>query len=314
MLQERKKFEFGPYVLDARGILLCDGVPVSLRPKQFCVLKALVDNAGDIVSYDDFLDTCWGEDKGGPENVTKAVSEIRSILTVGSGKYIETVSRRGYRFVAKVREVAWDSGSGDEHSTDASGQGGRSDAQDQAPSQTASTVVGGMSVTQHQRFLLICCLIYACHYVLTLLLEIAYKLNLYWKPVALVSPFLLCWILVTSVYGLRVAIGREDAGKGSGLAFGSSIFLGAAGIAMIAAWVVLPGVPITEAKFQTYSAPAAYLKDMEYIIPVALLFLLLPFHLISRLEREVGKGRSREVLRLLKGSRLGVVPRGAFFY
>lgn len=79
------------------------------------------------------------------------------------------------------------------------------------------------------------------------------------------------------------------------------------------AWFVLPDVPVTEAKFQTYAAPAAYLKDIAYILPLALLFLLVPFHLVAVLEQEIKQGRHEDVLKLLTGRKLSIRPAGTIY-
>lgn len=165
----------------------------------------------------------------------------------------------------------------------------------------------------HFWHMLASCSIYAIHYLIALLLEVAYKFDLYGTKAMVTAPLFFCWILATSVLGLAGALKVALKGKGYGLALGLSVFVGAAVIAFVGAWFVLPDVSVTEAKFQTYAAPAAYLKDIAYILPVALLFLLVPFHFVAILEQEVKQGGQGAVLELLTGGRLSIRPAGTIY-
>jgi DNA-binding winged helix-turn-helix (wHTH) protein/tetratricopeptide (TPR) repeat protein len=101
-------YEFGPFRLDpAQGILLRNGEPVWLTPKALEILGELVRNRGQIVGRDELIKTVWPDSFIEDNNVTQHVSTLRK--TLGEGKngppYIETFSKRGYRFIASVREV-----------------------------------------------------------------------------------------------------------------------------------------------------------------------------------------------------------------
>ena len=85
---------------DAR--LTCDGRPVALAPKPFEVLCALARTPGMLVTKNALLDAVWGH-RFVTESVLKsAISEVRAALgdNPKAPRYIETVSRRGYRFIA----------------------------------------------------------------------------------------------------------------------------------------------------------------------------------------------------------------------
>ena len=98
-------YKFGPYILDAEGdILLRDADKVTIRPKLLSVLLRLVEQPGELILKEQLLDEFWDEDLN-EENVTQTISEIRAILGGGRYEYIETVTRKGYRFVANVKEV-----------------------------------------------------------------------------------------------------------------------------------------------------------------------------------------------------------------
>src|ERR1041384_1363144 len=102
------RYEFGPFCLDkAEQVLTCDGVPVSLMPKTFEVLLALVENNGHVVSKDELMRAVWPDTHVEEANLTQNIFVLRKALGEGRAgrRYIETIPRRGYRFIADVREV-----------------------------------------------------------------------------------------------------------------------------------------------------------------------------------------------------------------
>ena len=85
---------------DAR--LTCDGRPIALAPKPFDVLCVLARAPRMLVTKNALLDAVWGH-RFVTESVLKsAISEVRAALgdDPKQPRYIETVSRRGYRFIA----------------------------------------------------------------------------------------------------------------------------------------------------------------------------------------------------------------------
>ncbi|MGH9752968.1 MAG: tetratricopeptide repeat protein, partial [Blastocatellia bacterium] len=102
------RFEFGPFRLDtAERLLLRDGEPVLLPPKAFDTLLVLVANRGHILRKDDLLNAVWPEAMVEENNLSQYVSALRKALgdDCNGQKYIETIPKLGYRFVARVMEV-----------------------------------------------------------------------------------------------------------------------------------------------------------------------------------------------------------------
>jgi TolB-like protein/DNA-binding winged helix-turn-helix (wHTH) protein/Tfp pilus assembly protein PilF len=105
----RHYYAFGPFRLDPGEHLLTeDGKPVPLPPKAFDMLVVLARNAGRLVDKDDLMKQLWPDTFVEEGNLTKHVSILRKALgEAGNGQeYIETVPKRGYRFVAGVSQVA----------------------------------------------------------------------------------------------------------------------------------------------------------------------------------------------------------------
>ena len=99
-------YEFGPFQLDPpERLLLCDRQPVPMPPKAFDLLVFLVERRGHLVEKDALLKAVWHGSFVEEGNLSVTVSVLRKALNDDRGqhKYIETVSKRGYRFVAEVR-------------------------------------------------------------------------------------------------------------------------------------------------------------------------------------------------------------------
>jgi DNA-binding winged helix-turn-helix (wHTH) protein len=77
---------------------------VQITPKAFDVLRYMVDNAGRLVTQDELLEALWPETYVNQEVLRKYVLEIRKVLGDRPEKpaFIETVTKRGYRFIAPV--------------------------------------------------------------------------------------------------------------------------------------------------------------------------------------------------------------------
>jgi TolB-like protein/Tfp pilus assembly protein PilF len=101
-------YRFGPFVLDVTDrSLKRDGVPVPLTPKLFDLLVALVEGAGRLVEKDALLKKVWPDVAVEEGNLTKGVFSLRQLLdSDDSSRYIETIPKRGYRFVAPVIAAA----------------------------------------------------------------------------------------------------------------------------------------------------------------------------------------------------------------
>lgn len=77
---------------------------VQITPKAFDVLRYMVENAGRLVTQDELLEALWSETYVNPEVLRKYILEIRKVLGDRPEKpeFIETVTKRGYRFIAPV--------------------------------------------------------------------------------------------------------------------------------------------------------------------------------------------------------------------
>ena len=105
----KKIFEFGPFRLDcAERVLLRDGQPVPITLKAFDVLMLLVEKNGHLVEKDELMNRVWAGSFVEEGNLKVTVSMLRKALEDNQqeNRFIETVPRRGYRFVASVTEVS----------------------------------------------------------------------------------------------------------------------------------------------------------------------------------------------------------------
>ncbi|MDQ6930504.1 MAG: winged helix-turn-helix domain-containing protein [Candidatus Eremiobacteraeota bacterium] len=98
-------FALGPYLLDAQRLLLMhEGQPLALGPKVVETLLALVERAGEVMTKGALLDRIWPEGYVEEANLAQNIYVLRKILALHwNEKPIETIPRRGYRFVAQVR-------------------------------------------------------------------------------------------------------------------------------------------------------------------------------------------------------------------
>ncbi|HKS81717.1 MAG TPA: tetratricopeptide repeat protein [Candidatus Acidoferrales bacterium] len=101
-------YEFGPFRLDAsQHLLFRNGDLISLPPKAAETLILLVNNRGRLVRKDAIMSAVWPDCFVEESNLTVQISILRKALGENNGtRYIETIPRRGYRFVAEVTVLA----------------------------------------------------------------------------------------------------------------------------------------------------------------------------------------------------------------
>src|SRR5262245_36939488 len=107
--QIRQLYEFGPFRLDVdERLLMRDGRMTPLPPKVFDTLLVLVENSGRVVSKDELMQSLWPDTFVEESNLTQNISQLRRALGDGAAgaQYIETIPKRGYRFVAGVQPLA----------------------------------------------------------------------------------------------------------------------------------------------------------------------------------------------------------------
>ena len=106
--QNKQVYEFGSFRLDStEHTLSLDGKIVPLTPKVFDTLLILIENNGHLVEKEELLEKLWADTVVEEGNLAKNISVLRKLLSEDGLKepFIETVPKRGYRFIAPVREV-----------------------------------------------------------------------------------------------------------------------------------------------------------------------------------------------------------------
>src|SRR5579871_462162 len=103
---------FPPFQLDTINQCLWrrrdkrDDERILLTPKSFGVLRHLVEHAGRLVTHDELLEAVWPGTYIQPQAIKKTIVDLRIALEDRAKKplFIETLHRRGYRFIAAVSE------------------------------------------------------------------------------------------------------------------------------------------------------------------------------------------------------------------
>src|SRR6266481_1449223 len=106
-LKSKHLYAFGSYRLDSVGrVLRRDGQPVTLPPKDLETLLVLVERAGHIVEKEELLEKVWPGVFVEEGNLARHIFNLRQVLgdSPDGRKYIETIPKRGYRFVAAMLE------------------------------------------------------------------------------------------------------------------------------------------------------------------------------------------------------------------
>jgi DNA-binding winged helix-turn-helix (wHTH) protein/tetratricopeptide (TPR) repeat protein len=110
-MPRKRLFVFDRYRLDPQERQLLLGTQlVPLPPKVFDLLAVLVQNAGRLLPKQDLLDRVWSGVAVEEGSLTRGISSLRTVLgSAADGRdYIQTVSKRGYRFISQVRETVDD--------------------------------------------------------------------------------------------------------------------------------------------------------------------------------------------------------------
>ncbi len=102
-----RPIRFGVYEVDLRtGELRRQGLRIKLQEKPFQVLAILLEHAGDIVTREELREKLWPEDTfvDFDNSLNTAMSKLREALgeSAGSPRYVETLPRRGYRFIGHI--------------------------------------------------------------------------------------------------------------------------------------------------------------------------------------------------------------------
>jgi DNA-binding winged helix-turn-helix (wHTH) protein len=104
--QTAASYEFGAFRLDPLARVLSLRVrPIALAPKPFDLLRLMVEHPGRVLPRDELIRELWPDTIVEEANLTFQVSTLRKALGEEGSKWIETVPKHGYRFMAPVREV-----------------------------------------------------------------------------------------------------------------------------------------------------------------------------------------------------------------
>ncbi len=305
-------YEFDNFRLDPlRRSLLHEGQPSPLTPTAFNLLLALVQNNGQIISKTKLIELVWADLFVTDNNFNVTLNAVRRALGESGHQphYIFKVPG-GYRFVADVRgidsklerpqssveELGLDVG---EVALEESGQDVR------APSRSSPSV--------HSGHVLISCAFYATLYAVSVFLEVAYEFDRFGRMAWKIAPIIFGWIMITSAGGLAADRKLTSRNRASGLLASTAIFLISAAVLFGVLARFLPSSPITQSTLQSYPAQAAYLKNTSYFLALGFIYMILPFHFIVTLDREIERGHHRQVLGLLTGDKLIAAPRGTIY-
>lgn len=108
----RQPFRLDGYLIDPqRNRVTGPEGETALQPKVIDVLCVLAERHGEVLSRDRLIDQVWGKEFGADESLTRAISQLRKVFddTRGEPRIIETISKRGYRLIARPVAVGSES-------------------------------------------------------------------------------------------------------------------------------------------------------------------------------------------------------------
>lgn len=103
------RYRFGPYIVERSAYrVLKDGAPLTLTPKLVDVLLHFVSRPSVLVTKDELLRALWPDVAVTDNALTQAISDLRQVLgdDAAAPQFIQTVARRGYRFIAEVEPLS----------------------------------------------------------------------------------------------------------------------------------------------------------------------------------------------------------------
>src|SRR2546423_5905155 len=149
--QVKQLFEFGPFRLDTgERVLLRAGALVPLTPKALDTLIALVRNGGHVMEKEELRKLVWPDTFVEEATLAQNVFTLRKALGNGQDdgqRYIETIPRRGYRFIAPVRELPYEEtatrapATSDEQKTSAQTEAASASLDQTAPATSGATAL-----------------------------------------------------------------------------------------------------------------------------------------------------------------------------
>src|ERR1700759_2484464 len=99
-----RTLSFGRFSLDPRGGLMSGARPVRLTPKALALLSFMADRPGEVIPKEELFSAVWPEVTVGDAALVTCIQELRKALgdDARRPRYIETLHRRGYRFIGKL--------------------------------------------------------------------------------------------------------------------------------------------------------------------------------------------------------------------
>jgi DNA-binding winged helix-turn-helix (wHTH) protein len=115
MLTTRRIYEFDDFRVDTgQFVLMGAGSAKPISPTVFRILTFLLERAGESVSKEDLIKYVWPDSFVEEGNLNRNVSTLRKVLNEkpSDHRYIETIPKTGYRFIASVRTMDYQPPSG----------------------------------------------------------------------------------------------------------------------------------------------------------------------------------------------------------
>ena len=276
-----------------------------------------------MVGREELKNGIWGEDVWIEESaLAYQINQLRKVLgdRASNPQYVKTYPKRGFRFIATVKESGKNSlsetesaslnvsatqkalGVGSNATLIASDNSVRNRETTEQPLLSSGIATGTPSTSECEsarlgRFLgghlwhvLGACSLYAALFAVELLIEIAYQFDQYGNRALIITLPIFCWIFVTAVAGFVADWKWTSKGSRYGFAISLWIFLIATAIAFRGVCLFLPSFPITESQLQAHTAQGAYLKTISYFLILALFFLITTFHFTVSMQRDFQAG------------------------
>lgn len=165
----------------------------------------------------------------------------------------------------------------------------------------------------HRAHILTASALYATAYAVGLLTEVSYAFDRLGSAALTLAPIVFVWIFGTSTTALLLDWKSVLRNRRTGLTISLSFFGVSALLLYAALCLFLPDQPITSMRIQAYTAQAAYLKGIRYVLPLAAIFLCIPFHFVIVQQKQLREGRPGLALALLTGQKLAVTAPGTFY-
>jgi len=166
----------------------------------------------------------------------------------------------------------------------------------------------------HLWFAVLVSALYAGLYAEAVILEVAYRFDAYGGKALVAAPMVFCWVFATFLLALASDRWRTSQARPGGQAFSIFLAYGSAALVQVALSAILPDYSTMQKAREPWSGQAAYLKNIAlYFLPLATVYVLIPFHFVLAVQREVRNSQHTAVLFLLAGERNATAPRGAVY-